>query len=61
MARPNQKTISLKREKYNKIKEIKEFYEQDRGRKIDWSEFFLTLSLAYLVGRGLDKRTTREN
>lgn len=61
MARPNQKGISLRRKEYNKIKEIKEFYEQDRGRQIDWSEFFLTLSLAYLVGRGLDKRTTREN
>jgi len=56
MARPNQKTLSLRRGDYDKLIEIRKLYESDKGSKVDWSEFFLALGLAYQLGRGLNER-----
>ncbi len=57
MARNNQKTISLRRGDYDKLIRIKELYEYDKGCRIDWSDFFLTLALSYYLGRGLNEQT----
>lgn len=45
------KSIALRVEDYERVRAVKNAFEEDFSRRVSWNEFFLSLSTGYMMAR----------